>query len=643
MRKLALLLLLMASAAHAQQNPARVREIAAWPAGMVRIDDGWRFRPGDDAAWAQPEYDDSGWRVVSLTSAKPLAPAGLRWYRIHLRLPAGRPPMGLLLKIGKNASQVFINGVPANRYGIRSTFRYYYPHEQFVPLPDGVTDFVIAVRCSEARYEYTNISADAFTSAALGLQPVMRQAADVAASRLLLVLVTSFAIDLAICLGGLATLGLFLVQRQRREYLWLSAYLLALGLSDLLWCLSQKWMPFSVNALAGDPLDWICAVLQIEFIFAFAGERVGRAWRTYQAVLAVGFLVGFLSNWFGWFPNLYGTAEALAPLPAAIGLLVLLVVWLRRGNREAGWLILPSICPILAGGLFEIYYVTAVGFNSHRLDFLLPVLQFHIGHIGFRLVSLGALLFLVAIGIVLFLRHTRLTRVQERSAAELQAAREMQRRLVPAELPTVTGCTIAASYWPAAEVGGDFYQVLPQLDGSTLIVLGDVSGKGLKAAMTGTFALGALRNIAAQLPHPARLLEALNRDITGAGHEGFITMICARVTENGEVVVANAGHLSPYHNGEEIPLDPALPLGIAPDANYTESTLRLQHGDTLTFLSDGVVEAQSPAGELFGFDRTRSISMQSAEEIARAASTFGQQDDITVLTLTFAPAEVLHA
>ncbi|HTW65587.1 MAG TPA: SpoIIE family protein phosphatase, partial [Bryobacteraceae bacterium] len=79
------------------------------------------------------------------------------------------------------------------------------------------------------------------------------------------------------------------------------------------------------------------------------------------------------------------------------------------------------------------------------------------------------------------------------------------------------------------------------------------------------------------------------------------------------------------------------------DTVYTESMLQLEPGDTLTFLSDGVVEAQSPTGELFGFDRTRQISTQSADNIARAAQAFGQQDDITVLTLQFAPAEVLHA
>ena len=105
--------------------------------------------------------------------------------------------------------------------------------------------------------------------------------------------------------------------------------------------------------------------------------------------------------------------------------------------------------------------------------------------------------------------------------------------------------------------------------------------------------------------------------------------------------MANAGHLAPYRNREEVAVASGLPLGIVVEADY--SAVQLAPGDTLRFLSDGVVEAKSSSGELFGFDRTLSISNQSSEEIARAAQNFGQEDDITVLTLTSAEAEILHA
>jgi serine phosphatase RsbU (regulator of sigma subunit) len=131
---------------------------------------------------------------------------------------------------------------------------------------------------------------------------------------------------------------------------------------------------------------------------------------------------------------------------------------------------------------------------------------------------------------------------------------------------------------------------------------------------------------------------AAYRSLTGNLRGGFVTCLAMRIHADGAVTLANAGHLSPYHNGEEIPLPPSLPLGIAADAEYTETSLSLAPGETFTFFSDGVVEARSPTGELFGFERTGSISRQSAQQIADAAQAFGQEDDITVLTLQLAPS-----
>jgi sigma-B regulation protein RsbU (phosphoserine phosphatase) len=124
---------------------------------------------------------------------------------------------------------------------------------------------------------------------------------------------------------------------------------------------------------------------------------------------------------------------------------------------------------------------------------------------------------------------------------------------------------------------------------------------------------------------------------------GFATCLCADISSDGMLTLANAGHLAPYRNGEEIALESCLPLGITAFAEFSETSLHLASGDQLTFLSDGVVEAQNHERELFGFDRTCQISTQSAEDIARAAQQFGQEDDITVLTLTFAGAEAIHA
>lgn len=161
--------------------------------------------------------------------------------------------------------------------------------------------------------------------------------------------------------------------------------------------------------------------------------------------------------------------------------------------------------------------------------------------------------------------------------------------------------------------------------------------------MTGTLVLGALRSLAQENPSPRQILARLNRQLVASSDGGFVTCLCSRIDPDRVVTVANAGHLAPYRNGEEVPLEGGLPLGIATEVQYPEIELRLAPNERLTFLSDGVIEAQSASGELFGFERTRRVSTQSAELIAAAAQAFGQQDDITVLTLAFASTEVMQA
>lgn len=110
-----------------------------------------------------------------------------------------------------------------------------------------------------------------------------------------------------------------------------------------------------------------------------------------------------------------------------------------------------------------------------------------------------------------------------------------------------------------------------------------------------------------------------------------------------EITFANAGHPPLYRNGEEIQLDASFPLGITPEVEYDETTVWLDRGDKVTFVSDGVLEARNEAGGIFGVDRTREISGQSAQAIAKAAQQFGQEDDITVLTLSFSHPDLVIA
>jgi serine phosphatase RsbU (regulator of sigma subunit) len=184
-------------------------------------------------------------------------------------------------------------------------------------------------------------------------------------------------------------------------------------------------------------------------------------------------------------------------------------------------------------------------------------------------------------------------------------------------------------------VGGDFFQIIPNPDGSTIVALGDVSGKGLKAGMNVSMIVGVLR-AEAGTTSPAAMLGSLNRCLVGRMSGGFATGVIFRVDPDGTVTFANAGHLPPYLNGQEYPLDASLPLGLIGFAEYTEEKLQLYPGDQLSVYTDGLLEATSPTGELFGFERMKALfaTRPNAQEAMKAAIDFGQEDDITVLTIT---------
>jgi hypothetical protein len=234
---------------------------------------------------------------------------------------------------------------------------------------------------------------------------------------------------------------------------------------------------------------------------------------------------------------------------------------------------------------------------------------------------------------VLIYRFASTSREKHRLASAPQAAHDIQNKLVPIDIPTLDSLRTEIAYRAAEEVGGNFCQILPRPDGSILVAIGDVSGKGLQAAMLGALAVGALRSIADELLQPAAALERLNQVLLRTQSQGFITCLCIVLTEYGEVTIANASHLAPYLDGREFPVENGLPLGIISGVTYSQHTFELPAVARLTLLSDGVVEARSRTGELFGFERTSELSRRPASEIADTAHHFGQEDDITVITL----------
>jgi hypothetical protein len=218
---------------------------------------------------------------------------------------------------------------------------------------------------------------------------------------------------------------------------------------------------------------------------------------------------------------------------------------------------------------------------------------------------------------------------------EMAAAREVQRVMVPDHPPLIHGYTIESVYRPAAEVGGDFFQVIPLASGRALVVIGDVSGKGLRAAMIVSMIVGALRTVSSFTEEPAEILAELNRRLCGHMQEGFATCLAVRLEAQGQLTLANAGHLPPYLNGTEVAFNGSLPLGLDESATWQQTTLQMSPSDTVVLLTDGVAEAQNELRVLFGFARVESMLQQgaTASGLAQSAQLHGQNDDLTVLRL----------
>jgi serine phosphatase RsbU (regulator of sigma subunit) len=126
----------------------------------------------------------------------------------------------------------------------------------------------------------------------------------------------------------------------------------------------------------------------------------------------------------------------------------------------------------------------------------------------------------------------------------------------------------------------------------------------------------------------------MNQGRLARSRGGFTTCLVVRIAPDYTLTVANAGHLAPYLQGRELEVINGLPLGLAAESVYPETEVALPENAQLTLVTDGVVEARSHSGELLGFERAAILSTQPAASIAQAAQTFGQEDDITVLTLS---------
>jgi serine phosphatase RsbU (regulator of sigma subunit)/energy-coupling factor transporter ATP-binding protein EcfA2 len=242
---------------------------------------------------------------------------------------------------------------------------------------------------------------------------------------------------------------------------------------------------------------------------------------------------------------------------------------------------------------------------------------------------------------------------QERIEQELRIARLIQQTLLPKKLPELPGYDVAAYYQPAREVGGDFYDFLELEDGRLGLVVGDVTDKGVPAALVMAMTRTMLRAAAQRHFSPGEVLKRVNDVlVTDIPPNMFVTCLYAILDpESGRIVYANAGHDLPYrrragrNEGAEELRATGMPLGLLPGMAYEEKEIVLEKGESVLFYSDGLVEAHDPRHDMFGFPRLQGLvgahrSGGSSlvgfllSELARfTGEDWEQEDDITLVTL----------
>ena len=616
---------------------------------ITRVSTLWKFHAGNDPQWAASSFDDSTWKTLDPQKnwdSQGLDPeSDQAWFRFQLHVAAGTPDLVLQMpRITKNY-QLFANGQQIDQVGpvapggglvsgasrvftlpvstsapsdITIALHVWRPHELAFASPDVLSAPVLVGTSAALLPQFTRTKA---------WNLLQRNGMDYTATMIQLPIMAS-------------ALLLFWLTRQR-FYLWFGLNMLlgVFGLGTHLLAAHFAW-DFRAALAAYILWDFLGGATLALFLGGYIALRDRRLLWIAILLFAVGeagpILVPFHLPAF-WADIIYFVFVTASDI-----LLVSLAVraW-RAGVLEAGLFLIPYALSAGVSSLSNFGYIL-VASQVPGIESWLPG-EITLIEAPFRVSLIDAADVLALFGFlaVVVVRFWRTIRDQQRLSSALRAAHEIQSRLVPESTLLYRNLKSEVIYLAAEEVGGDFCQVLPRSDGSLLAVIGDVSGKGLQAAMIGALAVGALRSLVHEVYDPAVMLDRMNEVMLRSDLQGFVTCLCVAIQPDGTMTMASAGHPPPYINGEETHVEPGLPLGLVADAEYAQTVLSLPPEARLTLLSDGVLEARSSTGELFGFNRMQQISEQPASEIAAAAQRFGQQDDITVLTLDWTASLVL--
>jgi hypothetical protein len=650
-------------AKHAIQTPAQtsvpsqtpVLQLPAIGKGIQTIGGDWQFRLGDDIGWAQPTADDSKWETIHTddTWGAQGHPgyAGFAWYRRHIEIAppetGGNRQYRIAIMEANDAYEIYWNGKLIGQYGkLPPHAMWYYAKSGFArsfPLT-GATTGVLAIRVWKApldAYDLEELGGIYLPQIGDPLTISLREQAS--EWRIISSDLFDYGLIMLRVFIGFLCLVLWFRNRDEHLFVWVAIYTATPVALDILNRLFRIPFPWNVARALNQPIYVLFHVsmwfLLVWLLRLHENAPLVRFTKLLGCIsLAVGVADGILAFfwasatvWMQWADGILNASLVLAEFYP----FVVIAMGLRQKLDASRWVV--ALSALLLSLINSATAATALGqrFTHWTFSNFLNDPLFKIQGVYFFPSKIASL---IVFGAILYAVYRYALEQQARHSVmerELQSGREIQQVLVPEALPALEGYAVTSAYQPAMEVGGDFFQIIPNDDGSAIVALGDVSGKGLKAGMNVSMIVGVLRAEAGKTS-PAEMLASLNRCLVGRMAGGFATGMVFRIDPDGTVTFANAGHLPPYLNGQEYPLDASLPLGLIGYSDYTEQTLVLQPGDQLSVYTDGLLEATSPSGELFGFERMNTLfaTRPTAREAMKAALDFGQEDDITVLTIT---------
>jgi hypothetical protein len=625
--------------------------------GTAALDGPWQFHLGDNPAWAAPSFDDFHWALLSADKPWGLqghpSYTGYAWYRRHITLspaPGASPDIALLIPAIDDAYELYWNGVPVGHLGTMPPHVVWYssvPAQTFGLGP--IRSGVLAVRVWKAPL----FSTDDGAAGGFESLPMVGSPEAIAAAKgnldFLWLSRQQFRFGLTSLYALVALLSLFTWLRDRRQWLLFWMFMFASNLVLELF-LSGLRMPYSnavltcltqIEIALREMSLWFLLLwlLQLQDNRKLVVMTRKAALISVTASVLDGGLV-FLYPAFMSEVNMQIADAVLTPFIVFFELLPGMLVayaFMRGKSLDSSRWVVAAVAFLNA----MIYFLQNLAYQGTRFTHWTlgdrmtnPLFTLDGSPINILILFRTLLFFSILYAVIRYsIEHRRRTVAMEQ---EFQNARELQQVLVPESLPAVPGFTLTSAYRPAQEVGGDFFQIISLEGGSTLVILGDVSGKGLKAAMAVSLIVGAVRALADDHPGPAQLLTQLNRRLCGHLQGGFATCVILRINSNDECILSSAGHPAPFLNEQELNLPGALPLGLSLTAAYEESTFNLKVGDHFALYTDGLLEARNQAGELYSFARLERLfaTHPSAAQATQAAVNFGQDDDITVLTLT---------